>query len=161
MNPRYTEEVQFFHPAFNSVYLLLLLVEAYFIVVYPFDPAMTIPIFLLFVIPLLFGRLTIRIDIGSMVIAFGFVNLIKKRIPLKDIVDAESVTCRPLRDFGGWGIRSGRFRGERTGCYNLKGNEGVLLTLSRDMKICLGRTKHVIIGSQRPDKLVEAINTYR
>jgi hypothetical protein len=122
---------------------------------------MTIPIILLFGIPLLFGRLTTRIDSGSLLITFGFVNIVKKRIPLKEIVDAESVTYRPLRDFGGWGIRSGKFRGERTGCYNLKGNEGVLLTLSSDMRVCLGRTKHFIIGSQRPVELVEAIKSCR
>jgi hypothetical protein len=161
MNSRYTEEVQLFHPAFNFIYSLLLLVAAYFIIVYPFDPAMTIPIILLFGIPLLFGRLTIRIDSGSLLITFGFVNLVKKRILLREIVDVESVTYRPLRDFGGWGIRSGKFRGERTGCYNLKGNEGVLLILSRDMRVCLGRTKRVIVGSQRPGELAEAIKTYR
>lgn len=159
MISRYTEEVQFFNPAFNFIYLLLLIVAAYFIVVYAFDPAMTIPIILLFGIPLVFGRLIIEIDSGSLLIKYGYVGLVKRRIPLKEIVDAESVTYRPLRDFGGWGIRSGKFRGARAGCYNLKGSKGVLLTLSRDMRVCLGRTKRVIVGSQRPDELVEAINT--
>lgn len=161
MNARYTEEVQFFHPAFHALYLLLLFVVVYVIVMYPVSPAMIIPVILLFGIPLVFGRMTIVIEGGSLLIRYGYVNLVKKRIPLSDILVAEQVSYRPLRDFGGWGIRSGRFRGERTGCYNLSGNEGVLLTLSCAIRVCLGRTKRVIVGSHKPDKLIEAINYYR
>jgi hypothetical protein len=90
-------------------------------------------------------------------VAFGYTGLIKKRIPLIDIVSSEIVTYKPIRDFGGWGIRCGRFRGEKTGCLSLKGNQGVLLTLMTRKKFCIVKTNKLIIGSQDSQKLIAAI----
>ena len=64
----------------------------------------------------------------------------------ESIQKVDYLTYRPIRDYGGWGIRYGR-----TGkAYNVSGNKGVLLTL-RD-------GKSVLIGSQNHEALCSAIN---
>ena len=56
---------------------------------------------------------------------------------------------KPIREYGGWGIRYGR--GGKA--YNVSGNKAVQLVLKNG--------KRLLIGSQRPDKLVEAIGSVR
>ena len=71
--------------------------------------------------------------------------LYRRRIRLADITAAEAVMYSPIAEYGGWGIRGW---GKNT-ALNARGNRGVRLTL-RD-----GR--RVLIGSQRPDELAEAL----
>lgn len=66
-------------------------------------------------------------------------------IPWKEIARAESMVYRPLLDYGGWGIKYGR-KGK---VYNVRGNQGVLLTF--------GDGKTLMVGSQRADELAAAI----
>jgi hypothetical protein len=66
-----------------------------------------------------------------------------------EIVAFEAVTVRPIRDYGGWGVRFKR--GERA--YLVNGNRGVRLELADG--------KRVMIGSQRPDDLLAAIRTWK
>ncbi|OGF67484.1 MAG: hypothetical protein A2Y62_16280 [Candidatus Fischerbacteria bacterium RBG_13_37_8] len=108
-------------------------------------------------IPLLFGKMVTLIHYDELVIHFGYVGLIKKVIPLSQIANAEIVEFNPLRDFGGWGIRCGKFRGELTGCYTLSGNRGILLTLNESIGVCFAQTKRIIIASKEPDQLIEAL----
>jgi hypothetical protein len=54
-------------------------------------------------------------------------------------------TYRPIRDYGGWGIRYGR-NGK---AYNVSGNRGVMLEFSHGQKL--------LIGSQKPGDLANAI----
>ena len=61
------------------------------------------------------------------------------------ITVVEATTYRPIRDYGGWGIRYGG-PGK---AYNVSGNKGVLLTF--------GTGKTLMIGSQRPEELAAAI----
>jgi hypothetical protein len=68
------------------------------------------------------------------------------RIPLKNVARAYARTYRPLREYGGWGIRYG-FDGK---AFNMRGNQGVQLVLQNGEK--------VLIGSQRPAELAEAIH---
>jgi len=56
---------------------------------------------------------------------------------------------RPIREFGGWGIRTGL--GKKS-AYNAKGNLGVELYL-RDLK-------SIMIGSQRPEELAAALRKH-
>lgn len=69
-----------------------------------------------------------------------------RRIPWSDIERYESTRYRPLREFGGWGIRwtPGKL------AYNVSGTQGVRI----------GRTdgRTVLVGSQRPEELVGAID---
>jgi len=108
-------------------------------------------------VPLLFGRTITVVNEKEVKVSFGYLGWFKKRIPLSDIQQVEVVSYKPLIQFGGWGIKSGKFRGEKVGCYSLKGNKGVLLTLSSDTRVCISKTKKLIIGSQMPEKLFDAL----
>jgi hypothetical protein len=68
-----------------------------------------------------------------------------RRVPWTAIESVESVTYRPLREYGGWGIRL------RPGAlaYNVSGSRGVFLTRPDD--------RDLLVGSQRPDELATAI----
>ncbi|MBM3940792.1 MAG: hypothetical protein FJ318_07895 [SAR202 cluster bacterium] len=66
-------------------------------------------------------------------------------IPPGEIVAHEVVTYRPLRDYGGWGIRLG----PKGMAYNAGGNRGVMLTLARG--------RRVLIGSRRPEEFALAV----
>jgi hypothetical protein len=57
----------------------------------------------------------------------------------------EARTYRPIRDYGGWGVRFG----PRGRAYNVSGNRGVEITLANG--------KRVLVGSQRADDLAAAI----
>ena len=70
--------------------------------------------------------------------------LAKKNIPADRIIRCSPITYRPLRDYGGWGIRGGKKRR----VYNVSGNRGGLLEIQ-------GGT--VMIGSTRPDELSAAV----
>ena len=68
-----------------------------------------------------------------------------RRWPFDRIGSAEARTYRPLREYGGWGIRIG----PGGLAYNVKGNRGVQLVLSSGIRI--------LLGSQEPDALAAAI----
>lgn len=68
-----------------------------------------------------------------------------QRIPLRQVETVRAVRYHPIWDYGGWGIR---YR-KKARAYNIRGNEGVLLTY-RD-----GKT--LLIGSQRCMELEAAI----
>ncbi len=69
----------------------------------------------------------------------------RRRIPIDEIVSYEVRTYRPIREYGGWGVRYG-FGGT---AYNMSGNRGVQLELADG--------KRVLIGSQRPEELAAAL----
>ena len=54
--------------------------------------------------------------------------------PLETIADAVAVVYRPIREYGGWGIRFGR----KGMAYNVSGNEGVKITLRSGSSFLLG-----------------------
>jgi hypothetical protein len=58
----------------------------------------------------------------------------------------ESITYRPIREFGGWGVRWG---GKQRRAYNVSGDRGVELFLTD------GRS--IVVGSERSDELANAI----
>jgi hypothetical protein len=72
-----------------------------------------------------------------------------RRIALHDIREVWVRTYRPLLEYGGWGIRFGR----QGMAYNARGNRGVQLLLADGRK--------VLIGSQRPEALLAAIEQSR
>ena len=69
-----------------------------------------------------------------------------RRIPVADIRSATAVTFDPIRDFGGFGVRSTN----RGVAYLAGGNRGVRLELANGSR--------VTIGSQRPEDLAHAIS---
>lgn len=67
------------------------------------------------------------------------------RVPVRNIVRAYPRVYDPIREYGGWGIRMG-LRGR---AFNMRGNNGVQLVLRSGTRL--------LIGSQRPEELAEAI----
>ncbi len=98
-------------------------------------------------ITLLFMRLDVEVRADHLFIAFGPVKLVRKRIPLKDIESVRGLTYRPIREFGGWGIRP---RGSRT-AWTIRGNQAV--------KVTLRSGKQVYVGSRYPQRLEERIRS--
>jgi hypothetical protein len=74
-----------------------------------------------------------------------FFPFVRRTIPFDSIRRCEARTYRPIREYGGWGIRYGG-KGK---AYNVSGNQGVQLELSDGEKL--------LIGSQRAEELARAI----
>ena len=87
-------------------------------------------------------RMKTTVTPEGVTVSYGFLST---RVALPDIARAQAVVYRPLRDYGGWGIRG--FGNRRA--WNVRGDRGVLL-VRRD-----GST--LLIGSQRPRELLSAL----
>lgn len=68
-----------------------------------------------------------------------------KVLPWSEVRAQRAVTYRPIREYGGWGLRYGK---NGRAC-NVSGNRGVLFTLAS------GRT--LLIGSDRAERLSDAV----
>jgi hypothetical protein len=68
-----------------------------------------------------------------------------RRVPLTDIHSVEVATIDPVRDYGGYGIRSTR-QGK---AYIAAAKTGVRLTLASGEKL--------VVGTERPEELVTAV----
>ncbi len=66
----------------------------------------------------------------------------------QDLAEHYPRTYKPIREYGGWGIRCS-FTGKGR-AYNVSGNKGVQLVLTNGKKL--------LIGSQKPDDLAAAID---
>ncbi len=91
-------------------------------------------------------RMTTEVTPADLRVWFGWVPTYRRFIPIDSVRKVEVVTYRPLLDYGGWGIRTGR-DGERV--LNARGNRGV--------RVELGDGTRFLIGSQRPEALAVAI----
>jgi hypothetical protein len=91
-------------------------------------------------------RLVTEIHDGELVVSLrGFWR--SRRIRFNEIRSAEIVSYDPIRDYGGYGIRSGRFGT----AYIAGGARGVR------MKLANGAT--VMVGSERPGELAGILST--
>lgn len=70
-----------------------------------------------------------------------------RAVAASEIEAASAITYRPIRDFGGWGIRRSARR--NAWIYSMTGNQAVDLTLDGDV--------HLYIGTRRPAELESAI----
>jgi hypothetical protein len=68
-------------------------------------------------------------------------------ISLDNLVSLKACSYRPIRDYGGWGIK-GAFRSKGRS-YTVKGHRGVRLDYQDG--------SHLLIGSQQPDQLAIAV----
>lgn len=97
-------------------------------------------------LPLLIAltRLVVEVERDAVLVRYR-PFFVRRRIPLAEIASADAVTYRPLREYGGWGIRGiGRRR-----AYNARGDRGVQLVLTDG--------RRVLLGSQVPEQLAAAI----
>jgi hypothetical protein len=105
------------------------------------------PVWILFGIGLayLFYCMKLVTEVRSDALYIRFFPLTHQRITFEDITRYEVRTYNPMREFGGWGIRYRR--GGKA--YNVSGNRGLQLELANG--------KRLLIGSQRPEELAQAI----
>ena len=73
-----------------------------------------------------------------------------RNFPAEDLSECYARTYKPIREYGGWGIRCGFGKGIGR-AYNMRGNQGVQLVFKNG--------KRLLIGSQKPDELAEAIQS--
>ncbi len=97
---------------------------------------------------LLFYKLKLVTVVGPDGIYVRFFPLTSRKISFADITSCKARTYRPIREYGGWGIRYSR-KGK---AYNVSGNSGVQLEFRQ------GRP--LLIGSQRTEELAEVINKH-
>lgn len=98
-------------------------------------------------VALLFLCMALETKVADDGICIRFFPFVRKRIAYDQIISFEARTYRPIAEYGGWGIRV-RLRGT---AYNVSGNRGVQLELANGTRL--------LIGSQRPDELADAIQT--
>ena len=92
------------------------------------------------------ANLTIEVRSDGLYFRYFPFHLSFHRIASEEIRGYEACTYRPIKDYGGWGIRFGR-KGK---AYNVSGNRGVQLEFSNG--------KYLLIGSQKPEELAEALS---
>lgn len=97
-------------------------------------------------VPALVAFIRLRTVVTEHEVIVTFRALLRRRFPLAEIASAEARAYRPMREFGGWGIRLGR-GGLRA--YTMDGNQGV------ELRLLNGR--RALIGSRRPNELAAAI----
>jgi hypothetical protein len=94
----------------------------------------------------LWAQLLTEVRPDGLFIRFVPLHLSFKRIPLENFRSYKAVIYRPIRDYGGWGIRYG-WKGKS---YSMSGNRGV------EFEPWQGR--RLLIGSQLPEQLAGAIS---
>ena len=155
------QEIQRFHLVW--VWCIILLIAAFFWYIFlkqvvckiPVGsrpaPAIVIVIFWIIFgigLPFLFYSTKLITEIRNDGIYFRFspFHSSYQKIPFDEITRYEARTYRPIKEYGGWGIRGiGKNK-----AYNIRGNKGLQLELING--------KRILIGSQNPQKLVQAIN---
>jgi len=98
-------------------------------------------------LPMLFYKMKLLTEVREDGVHINFVPLSRQTVLFENIVSCEVRTYKPIREYGGWGVRYG-WAGK---AYNVSGNRGVYLKLSSG--------KGLLIGSQRPEELAQAIQS--
>ena len=97
-------------------------------------------------VPLLFLMARLETTVDATGLRLRYVPFRNRRIAASQIFSHDVVDYRPLREWGGWGIRYAFRRGW---AYTAFGNRGVQLVLSD--------RKRLLVGSQRPEALAAAL----
>lgn len=95
----------------------------------------------------LVNGLTVALREDGILVHLGSVPLIRTVIPFGDIQALRSVEYRPIREFGGWGVRGT----SRRRAWTARGDRAVLLELDDG--------REVLLGSDHPQRLEERIRT--
>jgi hypothetical protein len=95
----------------------------------------------------LFVALKLVVEVREDALAIHFRPFLRREIGYGEMVRCEACTYRPIREYGGWGIRFSR----HGTAYHVRGNRGVQLELADG--------KRLLLGSQRADELAAAIQT--
>lgn len=92
-------------------------------------------------------RMSTEVTGSHLRVWFGWLPTYRRDLPLDQIRAVEVVRYRAIQDYGFWGVRWGR-NGELV--LSARGDRGVWLTLEDGSRI--------LIGSQRPEELAQAID---
>ncbi len=105
-----------------------------------------IPVSLVALIYVLLTPLTVRVNSECLEATFGLLGWPRWRFPVGEIIGARVIEFSPLRDFGGWGIKSGPLGM----CLNQRGSRGVIFAHG---------DRSYVIGSDDPEALLQALHT--
>jgi hypothetical protein len=100
--------------------------------------------------PILILAVNLRTEVHADAIRLRFFPFRSRTIAIDDIRECQARKYSPISEYWGWGIRWTPGHGW---CYTIKGNRGVQLVLTGG--------KRLLIGSNRPEELAEAINSRR
>jgi hypothetical protein len=91
------------------------------------------------IFPVWFLLMKLEIEVTSAILRFRMfpLHLKWKEVPFGTIAGVMAVIYRPLREYGGWGIRFGR----KGMAYNVSGDRGVQVTLKNGKSFLLGSRK--------------------
>ena len=95
----------------------------------------------------LFLTLKMRTRVDGAGVHIRTLYVVRRSLPFADLESAEAVAYRPLRDYGGWGLRIS----PKGKAYNMRGSRGVQLKLKDG--------GNVLVGSQRSEELARIIQT--
>ena len=99
-------------------------------------------------LPILWHLSKLVVEVTDDRILVQYIPFVSRTIPFTQIKGYKARSYRPIREYGGWGIRWAP--GNRR-AYSVKGNKGVELELHSGQRI--------MIGSQKPEELVQAIDS--
>ena len=99
---------------------------------------------LAFIAGLAFARLVVTVDDEA--VEARIMRVFHTRIPLTDIASVEARDYRPVRQFGGWGVRGGA-HGSRA--WTMAGSRAAVVTLTGG--------REVYLGAPDPDELARQI----
>jgi hypothetical protein len=106
-------------------------------------------VFLCIGVPTLLWILRLTVTVADGGIHIRYYPFVDRTIPFSDIQSLRARRYRPIKEFGGWGIRSGL--GKKS-AYNASGDLGVKLYL-KDMS-------SIMIGSQRHEELAATLRRH-
>ena len=101
-------------------------------------------------LPLFILSFRLEAEVRDDGILIRFLPVKTRSVPYGDILNCRVRTYRPIREYGGWGIKWGPKAGWS---YTLSGNQGVQLELKEG--------KRLLIGSYRAEELAKAIEEKR
>lgn len=115
---------------------------------YPIGNTLLWSVFLVsLVVAVWFPQIKLITEVRGDVLSIRFTSLWPERLIVwTDVRRLETITYKPIKDFGGYGVRWATGRGM---VFNARGNRGVRMELASGERI--------VLGSQRPKELHEAI----
>ena len=99
-------------------------------------------------LPLVFGRMSLLVEVTTEQIRIRYRPFLRRTIPLSDLSRAGARTYSPLKEYGGWGIKGWS---KANMAYSISGDRGVELTFTDGRRL--------LLGSRRADELASAIQS--
>ena len=91
-------------------------------------------------------RLITEVKDDGVYVRFVPFHLSTRVFLFQDITSYDNLEYRPIKRFGGWGIR---WNSSKEKAYSISGKHGVLLEV---------KSEKVMIGSREPERLVDVMN---